>query len=508
MSELISVKLKSEAIKADRFLLLLLIIHFPFAAFIVPYGYGTMWIGIISGGVTVLLALLGYAFLRGTVLLQILNAILLMTYSAIFVTCQLGRIEMHFHFFSAMAFLVTYRDWRWIPGMVAYVALHHGIVNYCQTQGVQIAGIPLMVFNYRAGWDIVFLHALFVVFEASILWWICVHLRRQFFAQEVMIQELNDLREKNAGQIIQEVNTTSESMHSVSRELSTAAENMAENSQNQAASLEETSAAMEEITAAMENISETTSRQYLEVEQMIEQMNQLREITGRVSNQVDNATTTVSRTAGNAIMGEKSLNAMSASMGKIAESSDQMRGIVALINDISDKVNLLSLNASIEAARAGDAGRGFTVVAEEISRLADRTAESIQNINQLIEMSSGLVRDGLITMRDSNSVLKSIIQDVESINSVIKEIHDSMERQTESYSRFTGQLDAVRTVANNVKTSTEEQKSSVREIMDSLSRINGVTQENATTADRVSAIAEQNQGLAQDLMQKIAGLSR
>ena len=83
-----------------------------------------------------------------------------------------------------------------------------------------------------------------------------------------------------------------------------------------------------------------------------------------------------------------------------------------------------------------------------------------------------------------------------------------MERQTESYSRFTGQLDAVRTVANNVKTSTEEQKSSVREIMDSLSRINGVTQENATTADRVSAIAEQNQGLAQDLMQKIAGLSR
>ncbi|MCB1320614.1 MAG: chemotaxis protein, partial [Leptospiraceae bacterium] len=96
MSELISVKLKSEAIKADRFLLLLLIIHFPFAAFIVPYGYGTMWIGIISGGVTVLLALLGYAFLRGTVLLQILNAILLMTYSAIFVTCQLGSIEMYF----------------------------------------------------------------------------------------------------------------------------------------------------------------------------------------------------------------------------------------------------------------------------------------------------------------------------------------------------------------------------------------------------------------------------
>ena len=75
---------------------------------------------------------------------------------------------------------------------------------------------------------------------------------------------------------------------------------------------------------------------------------------------------------------------MNVSITNITESSQQVTDIISIIDDISDKINLLSLNAAIEAARAGEAGRGFAVVADEISKLADQTAASINDIDSLI----------------------------------------------------------------------------------------------------------------------------
>jgi methyl-accepting chemotaxis protein len=77
-----------------------------------------------------------------------------------------------------------------------------------------------------------------------------------------------------------------------------------------------------------------------------------------------------------AMSGEEALRSMSLSMNQIVESSKDMKNIIEIINTISEKINLLALNASIEAARAGHAGKGFAVVALEISRLADQTASS------------------------------------------------------------------------------------------------------------------------------------
>ena len=82
--------------------------------------------------------------------------------------------------------------------------------------------------------------------------------------------------------------------------------------------------------------------------------------------------------------GSKSLEDMNESITKISASSGEVKNIIGIINDISDKINLLSLNAAIEAARAGEAGRGFAVVADEISKLADQTAQSIKGISDLI----------------------------------------------------------------------------------------------------------------------------
>ena len=77
---------------------------------------------------------------------------------------QLGRLEMHFHVFSAMAFLLVYRDYFIIITAVATIAIQHAAFNLIQEYDLSIGNISLVTFNYGHGWDIVFLHAIFVVF--------------------------------------------------------------------------------------------------------------------------------------------------------------------------------------------------------------------------------------------------------------------------------------------------------------------------------------------------------
>ena len=111
--------------------------------------------------------------------------------------------------------------------------------------------------------------------------------------------------------------------------------------------------------------------------------------------------------------GEQSMTGMNSAMTRIIQSSEEMTGIVKIINDISERINLLSLNAAIEAARAGDAGRGFAVVADEISKLADQTASSIKSIDTLIRTNESEIGKGNQNVGAAVEKINYIISDIE-----------------------------------------------------------------------------------------------
>lgn len=135
--------LELERQKADRFLFYLLIGHVPFAALIFPYGYDTYWVGISGAAVLFIVTILGRFLLRKTVLLRHLYAITLLSYSILFIQVQMGRIEMHFHVFGALAFLLLYRDWKPIITGAVLIAVHHAVFNLCQQYEIAILGVPL-----------------------------------------------------------------------------------------------------------------------------------------------------------------------------------------------------------------------------------------------------------------------------------------------------------------------------------------------------------------------------
>ncbi len=190
---------------ADRFMLGMLWLHLPLASFIVPYSYGTWRESLLASLFLCLIGTVSYIFLKGTFLHRLLNGILLLSYSIILISAQFGRIEMHFHVFSALPFLLVYKDWRIIPPAGAVVIIHHSVFNYCQSNDIDFFGFPLIVFNYGSGWDIVFLHFIFVAFECSILIYYSKQLRRQYLDLFNMNKELEKIVDSRTADLRNEI---------------------------------------------------------------------------------------------------------------------------------------------------------------------------------------------------------------------------------------------------------------------------------------------------------------
>lgn len=170
-----------------------------------------------------------------------------------------------------------------------------------------------------------------------------------------------------------------------SNEMSQTTKTYSANAQSQASTIEEITASIEQISERVDEVANHTDIQF----------NNLNALSGKLkdlSTIIEEMNQIIQKTLGNtktisveAMSGEEALRSMNLSMNQIVESSKDMKNIIEIINTISEKINLLALNASIEAARAGTAGKGFAVVALEISRLADQTASSVKDIDNLIK---------------------------------------------------------------------------------------------------------------------------
>ena len=180
--------------KSDRFILLILFINWIFSTFIVSITYDTYLYGFVLGGVIFAGSLLVYKIFSGTNFSRNYFAVSLMLFSVIFIQQQLGKIEFHFYVFVALAFLTVYKEKMPILFAAAVSVVHHIVFNLLQLHNVTINDTPIMIFNYGCGWDIVFLHAFFVVVESLVLIRIVNILAAQYQLlrdSEKSLQELN-----------------------------------------------------------------------------------------------------------------------------------------------------------------------------------------------------------------------------------------------------------------------------------------------------------------------------
>jgi methyl-accepting chemotaxis protein len=303
--------------------------------------------------------------------------------------------------------------------------------------------------------------------------------------------------------VIGGVKNISNSLAASSVEMSSTTMGFSESAQDQATSSEEITATIEEISASMDNIADNAKNQFSSLENLIDEFKSLSMIILGMNDQIRDTLRTTDEVSAQARDGEDSMNSMGEIMEKIGDSSAEMNNIVGLINDISDKINLLSLNAAIESARAGDAGRGFAVVADEISKLADQTSTSIKNIDSLIKLNVSETVKGVASVRQMVGIISAIVASVETISKMMKSTSDFMTNQLESNQSINMKIDSVKKKSDEIRSATEEQKLAVDETVRAVSSINDVSQSIATGSEELAATGEEISGMAESLKEMV-----
>ncbi|WP_375603288.1 methyl-accepting chemotaxis protein [Enterobacter hormaechei] len=280
-----------------------------------------------------------------------------------------------------------------------------------------------------------------------------------------LIPGINSLS-SNIATLVREIRASSQTAMTLSDQLSSRSAQLSVKTEQQSASLVQTAASMEEMAASTKNNADNT----------------------RLASEQANIATLQARKGGE-LMGLVANN-----MQSITDCAQQMTEIISLIDGIAFQTNILALNAAVEAARAGDHGKGFSVVAGEVRSLAHRSAEAAKNIKSLIEVTSHNVTQGVNVVSEAEKNMHDIVTGSGNVSRLMDEISASTSEQEKGISQITQALSELERVTQSNVSMVEELNGSSdvlrNQVIELQTRTRNFSLENEYLADNVLRIRE------------------
>jgi methyl-accepting chemotaxis protein len=420
------------------------------------------------------------------------------------------QIDMHMAYFSALALLVVFCDWRVIAAAAAAVAVHHLSLSFL---------LPQAVFPGSASLGRVVVHAVILIVEAGALIATTFSINSMFAnankaraeaelaveaaraandtAEGARRSEESNRSQASKAEAVAEhqrteavaaiadglshlakgdltIRLTAQFAHAyeaLRADFNAAAERVQAAMQDISATTRAVSSGADEIAQASDDLSRRTEQQAASLEETAAALEEITTTVRKTAAGAKEASDVVATARSDAQRSGQIVDQAVAAMTQIEGSSHQVGQIIGVIDEIAFQTNLLALNAGVEAARAGEAGRGFAVVAQEVRALAQRSADAAREIKTLISTSTQQVGAGVALVGQTGEALQRIVSQVASID----------------------------TLVNQIAASANEQSTGLHEVNIAVNQMDQVVQQNAAMVEEATAATHALKGEAAEL---------
>lgn len=252
---------------------------------------------------------------------------------------------------------------------------------------------------------------------------------------------------------------------------------------------EDRSQSIQEISETLQSISNSINTQSQNVLFISNNINEINDIMVVTAQYLEDMSVIIEKTLQKYDFSKDHVNSLIADMEEMKSLSESMESVIGVIDDISEKINLLSINAAIESARAGEFGKGFAVVAREIAGLSEKTAENVKTIANTIHSFRKSINDGSVKTKSVVHVFQEIQDLIVSLSNVTEKVQESSLNQLEKIMSINNNVIEARSEVENINQSIQTQNNEMIEFTNSISNLSNEAKTSINIGDEIRSLS-------------------